>query len=78
VLPYIYIYIYIYDNSFFLPVVVTPMCIPLDLGRIWPNEVYVDEVYDNTKPSKVVYMLNMNAYIEYVVILIIYTTLVAF
>ena len=52
------------------------MCISLDLGRIWPDEVYVDEVYDHTKPSKIVYMLSMYAYI--VVILIIYTTLVAF
>jgi len=53
------------------------MCISLNLGRIWPNEVYVDEVYDHTKPSKVVYMLSMHAYIKYVVILIIYTTVVA-
>jgi len=54
------------------------MCISLDLGRIWLDEVYVDEVYDHTKPSKVVYMLSMHAYIEYVVILIIYTTVVTF
>jgi len=53
------------------------MCISLDLGRIWPDEVYVDEVYDHTKPSKVVCLLSMHAYIEYVVILIIYTTVVA-
>ena len=52
------------------------MCISLDLERTWPDEVYVDEVYDHTKPSKVVYMLSMHAYIEYVVILIIYTTVV--
>ena len=42
----------------------TPMCISLDLGCIWPDEVYVDEVYDHTKPSKVIYMLNMHAYIS--------------
>jgi len=72
---YIYIYIYIYIK---LPVVITPMCISLNLGRIWPNEVYVDKVYDHTKPSKVVYMLSMHAYIKYVIILIIYTTVVAF
>jgi len=54
------------------------MCISLDLWRIWPEEVYVDEVYDHTKPSKVVYMLSMHAYIEYMVILIIYTTIVTF
>ena len=54
------------------------MCVSLDLGRIWADEVYVNEVYDYTKLSKVVYMLSMHAYIEYVVILIIYTTLVAF
>jgi hypothetical protein len=48
------------------------MCISIDLGRIWPNEVYVDEIYDHTKPSKVVYMLSMHVYIKYVVILIIY------
>jgi hypothetical protein len=35
--------------------------------------VYVDEVYDHTKPYKVVYMLSIHAYMEYVVILIIYT-----
>ena len=40
--------------------------------------MYVDEVYDNTKPSKVVCMLSIHAYIEYVVILIIYTAVVTF
>jgi len=54
------------------------MCISLDLGRIWPDEVYVDEVYDHTKLSKVACMLSMHAYIEYVVILNIYTTVVTF
>ena len=69
---YSYIYIYIY-NSFLLPVVVSHMCISLYLGHICP-----DEVYDHTKPSKVVYRLSMHAYIEYVVILIIYTIVVVF
>jgi len=32
------------------------MCISLDLGHIRPDEVYVDEVYDHTKPSKVLYI----------------------
>jgi hypothetical protein len=54
------------------------MCISLDLERIWLDEVYVDEVYNHTKPSKVVCMLSMHAYIEYVIILIIYTTVVTF
>jgi len=54
------------------------MCISLDLGRIWRDEVYVDEAYCYTKPFNVVYILSMHAYIEYVVILIIYTTEVTF
>ena len=54
------------------------MCISLNLGRIWPDEVYIDEVYNHTKPSKVVYILSMYAYIEYVVIFIIYSTVVIF
>jgi len=40
--------------------------------------MYVDEVYDYTKPSKVIYMLSMYTYVEYVVILIIYTIVVVF
>jgi hypothetical protein len=47
------------------------MCISLDLGCIWPNEVYIDEVYGHTKPSRIVYMLSMHVYIEYMVILIL-------
>ena len=66
------------NNSFLLTVVVTSICISLDLERIWLDEVYVDEVYNHTKPSKVVCMLSMHAYIEYVIILIIYTTVVTF
>jgi hypothetical protein len=39
---------------------------------IWPDEVYVDEIYDHTRPSTVVYMSSMQVYVEYMVILIIY------
>jgi len=35
------------------------MCISLGLWRIWPDKVYVDEVYDHTKSSKVVCMLSI-------------------
>jgi len=35
---------------FYSQVVVTLMCISLYLGHIWPDEVYVDVVYDHTKP----------------------------
>ena len=58
--------------------VVTPMSISLDLGCIWPDEVYVDEVYDHTRLSWVVCMSSMHPYIEYMVILILYTIVVAF
>ena len=34
----------------------TPMYISLDLRCIWPDKVYVDEVYDHTRPSIVVCM----------------------
>ena len=40
--------------------------------------MYVNEVYDHTRPSKIICMLSMYAYIEYAVILIIYTTVVVF
>jgi hypothetical protein len=56
--------------------VVTPMCISLDLGRIWPNEVYVDGVYHRTRPSRVLCMSSMQVCLEYVVILILYTTVI--
>jgi len=49
------------------------MFISLDLEYIWPNEIYADEVYDHIRPSKVICMLSMYAYMEYVAILIIYT-----
>jgi len=42
------------------------------------EQMYVDEVYDHTRPSKVICMLSTYAYMKYVVILIIYTTIVAF
>jgi len=50
------------------------MRISLDLGRIWPDRV----VFDHTKPSKPSKVVYIKAYIEYVVILIIYTIVVAF
>ena len=54
------------------------MCISLDLGRIWPDEVYVDGVYDHTKPSRVVCMSSMQVHVEYMVILILYSIVVVF
>ena len=69
----IYIYIYMEIISYSQEVV-TPMCISLDLGRIWPNEVYVDRVYHHTRPSKVLYITSMYIYSEYMVILILYAT----
>jgi hypothetical protein len=56
----------------------TLMFISLDLEYIWPNEVYVHEVYDHTRPFMVVCMSSMQVYVEYIVILILYTTVVAF
>ena len=52
------------------------MCISLDLGRIWLDEVYVDGVYHYTRPSKVLYMTSMYVYLEYMVILILYATII--
>jgi hypothetical protein len=49
----------IYGNYFLLLESSTPMCISLDLGRIWSDEVYVDGGYDHTKPSRVVCMSSM-------------------
>jgi hypothetical protein len=54
------------------------MCISLDLWRIWPDEVYVDGVYDHIKPSRVVCLSSMQVYIEYMVILILYSIAVVF
>ena len=56
--------------------VVTLMCISLDLGCIWPDEVYVDEVYHHTRLSRVLCMTSMYAYLEYMVILILYATII--
>jgi hypothetical protein len=52
------------------------MCISLDIRCIWPDEVYIDEVYDHTRPSMVVCMSSMQVYIEYMVIFIMYTTVI--
>jgi hypothetical protein len=54
------------------------MFISLDLEYIWSNEVYVHEVYDHTRPSMVVCKSSMQVYVEYMVILILYTTIVNF
>jgi len=52
------------------------MCISLDLRCLWPNKVCVDEVYDHTKPSRVLCMTSMYVYLEYMVILILYATII--
>ena len=52
------------------------MCISLDLGRIWPDEMYVDEVYHHTRPSRVLCMTNMYVYLECTIILILYTIII--
>ena len=40
--------------------------------------MYIDKVYDHTRPFRVICMLSMHAYIEYMVILIVYNIVVAF
>jgi len=40
--------------------------------------MYIDKVYDHTRPSRVICMLSMYTYIEYMVILIVYNIVVAF
>jgi len=40
--------------------------------------MYIDEVYDHTRPFKVICMLSMHIYIEYVVIFIVYNIVVTF
>jgi hypothetical protein len=52
------------------------MCIFLDLGHIWLNEEYVDGVYHHTRPSRVLCISSMQVYLEYMVILILYTTVI--
>ena len=61
---------------FYSQKVVTLMCISLDLGRIWPDEVYVDRVYHHTILSRVPCMTSMYVYLEYMVILILYATII--
>ena len=41
-------------------------------------DVYVDGAYNHTRPSRIVYISSMHVYvyIEYVVILILYTTII--
>ena len=58
---------------FYSQKVVTPICISLNLERIWPDEVYVDRVYHRTRLSRVLCMTSMYVYLEYMVILILYT-----
>ena len=52
------------------------MCISLDLGRIWPDEVYVNGVYHHTRLSRVLCMTSMYVYLEYMIILILYATII--
>ena len=52
------------------------MCISLDLGCVWPDVVYVDEVYHRTRPSRVLCITSMYVYSEYMVILILYATII--
>ena len=50
------------------------MCISIDLGRIWFDEVYVDVVYHHTRSFRILCMISMYIYLEYMVILILYAT----
>ena len=52
------------------------MCISLDLGRIWTDKVYIDGVYHHTRPSRILCMTSMYVYLEYMVILILYATII--
>ena len=52
------------------------MCISLDLVRIWPNKVYVDGIYHHTRPSRILCMISKYIYLEYMVILILYATII--
>ena len=40
--------------------------------------MYIDKVYDDTRPSRVICILSMHAYIEYMIILIVYNIVVIF
>ena len=52
------------------------MFISQDLGYIWPDKVYVYGVYNHTRPSRVLCMSSMQVYLEYMVILTLYTTVI--
>jgi hypothetical protein len=55
------------------------MSISQDLGRIWLNEVFVDRVYDHTRPSTIVYISSMQVYIHRVYsCTYLYSTIVVF
>jgi hypothetical protein len=55
------------------------MFISQDLRRIWLNEVFVDGVYDHTRPSTVVCILSMQVYIHRVYsYTYLYSTIVVF
>ena len=41
------------------------------------RNVYIDEVYDHNRQSRMICMLRMHAYIEYVVILIMHTSILS-
>jgi hypothetical protein len=58
-----------------LPGVATLICIHQDLGCMWPDEEYVDEIYGHTASSSIVYMSSKQIYLEYTIILILYTTI---
>jgi hypothetical protein len=65
----------IYMEIISYPEGVIPMCIYLDLGCICSDQVYVNGVYDYARPSRVVCTSSMQVYIEYIVILILYTNI---
>ena len=46
--------------------VVTLMCISLDLGHIWPDEVYVDGVYHHTMYDKYGCILRVYCYTYFI------------
>ena len=74
---YVCVCVYIYRKIiFYSQRVVTPICISLDLGRIWPDEVYIDGVYHHIRPSKVLCMTSIYVYLEYIVIIILYVTII--
>jgi len=54
------------------------MCISLNLGRRWPDEVYVDVVHAHTKPSMMCFLYSLESSysifnkLHYVLIYLIY------